>query len=55
MQNKAYQITGKSIIHPQTLFIQRAVCGEASEADPNWPVSFFIGAVQPSDLSSQST
>ena len=55
MQNKAYQITGKSIIHPQTLFIQGAVCSEPSEVDPKWPVSFLIGTIQPSDLSSQST
>lgn len=55
MQNKAYQITGKSIIHPQTLFIEGAVCGEPSEVDPKWPVSFLIGTIQPSDLSSQST
>lgn len=53
MQNEAYQVTRKAIIHPQTLFIQGTVCCESSEADPKWPVSFLIRTIQPSDLSSQ--
>lgn len=42
MYNEAYQITRKSIIHPQTLFIQGTVCCESSEVDPKRPVGFFI-------------
>lgn len=42
IHNEAYQVTRKSIIHPQTLFVQGTVCCESSEVDPEWPASFFI-------------
>lgn len=49
----SYQVCRKSIIHPQTLFIEETVGWESSEADPKGPAGFFVWTIQPSDLCSQ--